>query len=109
MSSAPPHHQQHLSSTDMTMLDRVLKDVCGRNSIARGSTDAQRIAALLITEFQRGVNKEADLAMAFVGDGNLRLRVPVDRLSRLMGNRLFGWEDDLGAGAIGSSNKERIA
>jgi hypothetical protein len=108
MSSAPPHHQ-HLSSTDMTMLDRVLKDVCDRNSIAGGSPDAQLIAALLITEFQRGVNKEADLTMAFVGDGSLRLHVPVGRLSRLMGNRLFGWEDDVGPGALGSSNKERIA
>jgi hypothetical protein len=57
------------------------------------------IAALLITEFQLGVNKEADLTMAFVGDGSLRLHVPVGRLSRLMGNRLFGWEEDVGQGA----------
>jgi hypothetical protein len=98
--------QQYLSSKDMTMLDRVLKQVCVGSSIVGGSADAQRVAALLIREFQHGVNKEADLVAAFTGDGDLKLHVPVTRLGRLMGNALYGWEGDTGtAGSIPSSKE----
>jgi hypothetical protein len=101
-------YQQHLSSTDMTMLDRVLNKVCAGNSIVGGSADAQRVAALLIREFQHGVNKEVDLVTAFGSGGNLKLRVPVGRLSRLMGNALYGWEGDGGTAASISPSKELI-
>jgi hypothetical protein len=67
--------------------------------MACGSADAQRVAALLVREFQHGVNKEADLLTAFTSGGNFRLHVPVDRLSRLMGNALYGWEGDGGTAA----------
>lgn len=73
----------------MTMLDRVFKEV--RSSIADGSPDAERVAALLIREFQHGANTEANLMTAFDGDVDL-----VSRLSRLMGNALYGWEGDGG-------------
>ncbi|PSJ54222.1 hypothetical protein [Kumtagia ephedrae] len=71
------------------MLDRVFKEV--RSSIADGSPDAERVAALLIREFQHGANTEANLMTAFDGDVDL-----VSRLSRLMGNALYGWEGDGG-------------
>lgn len=48
------------------MLDRVFKEV--RSSIADGSPDAERVAALLIREFQHGANTEANLMTAFDGD-----------------------------------------
>jgi hypothetical protein len=100
-------YQQHLSPTDMTMLDRVLRKICARESIAGGSADAERVAALLIREFQVGANTEANLVTAFGSGGNLKLRVPVGRLSRLMGNALYGWEGDGGAASI-SPSKELI-
>lgn len=71
------------------MLDRVFKEV--RSSIADGSPDAERVAALLIREFQHGANTEANLMTAFDGDVDL-----VSRLSRLKGNALYGWEGDGG-------------
>jgi hypothetical protein len=92
----------------MTMLDRVLKKVCAGNSIVGGSADAQRVAALLIREFQHGAKTEANLMTAFDGDGDFKLRVPVSRLSRLMGNALYGWEGDGVAESI-SPSKELIA
>lgn len=95
MASTSPF-QQYLSLTDMTMLDRVFKEVCVRSSIADGSPDAERVAALLIREFQHGANTEANLMTAFDGDVDFKLRVPVSRLSRLMGNALYGWEGDGG-------------
>jgi hypothetical protein len=107
MTSASPH-QQHLSGIDMTMLDRVLREVCARNSIAAGSAEAQRVAALLIREFQHGVNEEAALMTAFGGDGNFKLSVPVTRLGRLMGNTLYGWEGDGGTTARISLSKELV-
>ncbi|MFU0507486.1 hypothetical protein [Pseudaminobacter sp. NGMCC 1.201702] len=106
MASTPPH-QQYLSPTDMTMLDRVLKEACVRSSIADGSPDAGRVAALLIREFQHGAKTEANLMTAFEGDGDFKLRVPVSRLSRLMGNELYGWEGDGGTATSISPNKER--
>jgi RNA-binding protein YlmH len=81
MASTSPF-QQYLSPTDVTMLDRMLKKVCVRNSIAGGSADAERVAALLIREFQYGANAEANLMTAFNGDGDFKLGVPVGRLSR---------------------------
>jgi hypothetical protein len=102
-------NQQHLSSADMTMLDRVLERVCVGNSITGGSADAQRVAALLIREFQHGVNNEADLVAAFTGDGDLKLHVPVTRLSRLMGNALYGWEGDTGTAGSIPPSKELIS
>ena len=107
MASTSPF-QQYLSSTDMTMLDRVLEKVCVRNSITGGSADAERVAALLIREFQHGVNAEADLMTAFVGDGDLKLHVPVTRLNRLMGNTLYGWEGDGGTAGSIPPNKELV-
>jgi hypothetical protein len=107
MASTSPF-QQYLSPTDMTMLDRVLKKVCVRNSIAGGSADAKRVAALLIREFQHGANTEANLMTAFDGDGDFKLNVPVSRLSRLMGNALYGWEGDGGTAASISPSKELI-
>lgn len=107
MVSTPPH-RQYLSPTDMTMLDRVLKRVCVRNSIAGGSADAERVAALLIREFQHGANTEINLMTAFEGDGGFKLSVPVSRLSWLMGNAMYGWEEDGGTAASISPSKEFI-
>jgi hypothetical protein len=98
--ASPSTFQQHLSPADMMMLDRVLRKVCISNSVARDSADAERVAALLIQRFQQGANTEATLMTAFDGDGDFALRVPVTRLSRLMGNALYGWERDDGPAAI---------
>ena len=107
MTSTSPF-QQYLSPTDLTMLDRVLKKVCVRNAISGDSADAERVAALLIQGFQNGANTEANLMTAFDGDGDFKLRVPVTRLSRLMGNALYGWERDGGTTASISPSKELI-
>ena len=107
MTSTSPF-QQYLSPTDLTMLDRVLKKVCVRNALSGGSADAERVAALLIQGFQNGANTEANLMTAFDGDGDFKLRVPVTRLSRLMGNALYGWERDDGTTASISPSKELI-
>jgi hypothetical protein len=76
------------------MIGRVHKKVCAQNAMRDQSADAQRTAALLIREFQYGVNKEAALMTAFMGDGNFKLSVPVGRLSRFIGNALDQWESD---------------
>ena len=107
MTSTSPF-QQYLSPTDLTMLDRVLKKLCVRNSISGDSADAERVAVLLIQGFQSGANTEANLMTAFDGDGDFKLRVPVTRLSRLMGNALYGWERDGGTTASISPSKELI-
>lgn len=57
----------------MTMLDRMLEKACVRNSIAGGSADAERVATLLIREFQYGATTEAKLMTAFNGDGDFKL------------------------------------
>ena len=106
--ASPSTFQQHLSPADMMMLDRVLRKVCISNSIVRDSADAERVAALLIQGFQNGANTEANLMTAFDGDGDFKLRVPVTRLSRLMGNALYGWERDGGTTASISPSKELI-
>ena len=87
--------------TDMTMIARVLEKVCAHNAIVDGSLDAERTAALLIREFQYGVNKEAELMSAFMGNGNFRLSVPVSRLSLFVGNTLDRWDADSEAMAVG--------
>ncbi|BCH26445.1 hypothetical protein MesoLjLb_62300 [Mesorhizobium sp. L-8-3] len=89
-----PDHRQHLTSTDMIMIMRVHAQVCARNAIAARSLDAERIAALLVREFQYGVRQEADLLAAFTADGAFRLSVPVDRMDQFIGNALGRWEAD---------------
>lgn len=63
--SSTPHHRRHPTSADMTMIMRVHTQVCARNAIAARSLDAERIAALLVREFQYGVREEADSDTAF--------------------------------------------
>lgn len=55
--SSTPHRRRHLTSADMTMIMRVHTQVCTRNMIAARSLDAQRIAALMVREFQYGVRE----------------------------------------------------
>jgi len=86
--SSDSQHQQHLTSADMSMISRVHAQVCVKNSILAGSLDAGRVAALLVREFQYGVNHEADLLAAFTADGAFRLSVPVDRIDQFISNAL---------------------
>jgi hypothetical protein len=106
MASTSPF-QQYLSPTDMTMLDRVLKKVCVRNSIPGGSADAEHVAALLIRKFQHGANTETNL-MTARWRRRFQTEVPVSRLIQLMGNALYGWEGDGGTAASISPSKELI-
>ena len=93
MSSAS-QHRQHLTSADMDMIMRVHAGACGRNAIMAGSLDAERLAVLLVREFQYGVSDEADLLAAFAAGGVLRLSVPVGRMDQFIGNALHRWEAD---------------
>mgnify|MGYP000857958385 CR=1 FL=1 len=93
MSSAS-QHPQHLTSADMSMIMRVHMKACAKNRIVADSLDAERIAALLVREFQYGLCNEADLLAAFTADGVLRLSVPVGRMDQFIGNALHRWEVD---------------
>ncbi|MDW6026668.1 hypothetical protein SAZ10_33410 [Mesorhizobium sp. BAC0120] len=93
MSSAK-YQKQYLTSADMSMIMRVHTKVCTSNSITARSIGAERIAALLVREFQYGVNKEPDLLAAFTADDAFRLSVPVSRIDQFIGNALSRWEVD---------------
>ncbi|MDW6026679.1 hypothetical protein SAZ10_33500 [Mesorhizobium sp. BAC0120] len=95
MSSAS-QHPQHLTSADMGMIMRVHMKACAKNRIVPDSLDAERVAALLVREFQHGVKNEADLLAAFTADGVLRLSVPIGRMDQFIGNALHRWEVDGG-------------
>ena len=84
--------KQHLTSADLSMITRVHTTVCTKNSIIARSIDAERIAALLVREFQYGVSKEADLLAAFTADGVFRLSVPLSRIDQFIGNAVSRWE-----------------
>ncbi len=92
--SSTPHLRRHLTSADMTMIMRVHTQVCALNTIGARSLDAQRIAALLVREFQYGVREEADLLAAFTADGAFRLSVPFERMDQFVGTALGRWETD---------------
>lgn len=90
--SSVSQHRQHLTSADMDMIMRVHARVCAKNAIVTGSRDAERLAALLVREFQHGVNEEAALLTAFTTDGALRLSVPVGRMKKFIGDTPDEWE-----------------
>lgn len=90
--SSVSQHRQHLTSADMDMIMRVHATVCAKNAIMTGSVDAERLAALLVREFQHGVNEETALLAAFTADGALKLSVPVGRMKKFIGNALDEWE-----------------
>lgn len=93
MSSAA-RQRQHMTSADMRMIMRVHAKVCTENSVVDRSIDAERIAALLVREFQYGLNEEAGLLAAFSGGEAFRLSVPVNRIDQFFGNTLGRWESD---------------
>lgn len=93
MSSAI-QHQQYMTPADMNMIMRVHARVCAGNAIRAGSPDAQRLAALLIREFQHGVSEEAGLLAAFTADGALKLSIPVSRMKKFIGDTLGEWKAD---------------
>jgi hypothetical protein len=78
----------------MSMIMRVHSKVCIRNAILPRSLEAERIAALLVREFQYGLSDEADLLAAFGSDGRFRLSVPVGKIDLFVGNALGRWEVD---------------
>lgn len=67
MSSAFSSHT-FLTSSDMEMLSRVLNKVCAKYDLSSDGVDAQRVAVLLIREFQHGVSRESDLMVAFTSE-----------------------------------------
>jgi hypothetical protein len=87
-------HQQHLTSVDMDMIMRVHDRVCVRNAIMPGSLDAERLAVLLVREFQHGVNEEADLLAAFPRAGPLKLSIPMGKMDKFIGNAVGDWDAD---------------
>lgn len=91
MSSVSLHH---LTSVDMDMIMRVHGRVCVCNAIMPGSLDAERLAILLVREFQHGVNEEADLVAAFPRAGPLKLSVPMGRMNKFTGNAAGDWDAD---------------
>lgn len=87
-------HRSHLTSADMTMIMRVHASVCTKNGIVSASLAAERVAALLVREFQLGLTGEQELLDAFMPDGAFRLSVPIDRMDLFIGNTLQRWEID---------------
>jgi hypothetical protein len=69
--------QQHLSSDDMSMIMRVHDIVCREAGIEPKSPDAERLARLLVREFQHGVSTEKALIDAFTSGRNMKLSVPL--------------------------------
>ena len=92
--SSVSQHRQHLTSSDMNMIMRVQIRGCAKNQIVANSGGAERIAALLVREFQYGVGNEADLLAAFTADGVLRPSGPVGRMDHFIANALHRWEVD---------------
>ncbi len=92
--SSVSRHQQHLTSADMDMIMHVHARICLRNAIMPGSLDAERVAVLLVREFQHGVNEEADLLAVFPCDGPLRLSIPMSRMGRFIGDAVGDWDAD---------------
>ena len=78
--------QQHLSSDDMSMIMRVHAAVCAENHIDPKSVMAERLARLLVREFQHGVSKEADLLTAFTANRDMKLSVPLRNMGTFMGD-----------------------
>lgn len=93
MPSIPPY-RSHLTSADMSMIMRVHAGVCAKNSIAPASLAAERVAALLVREFQLGLTGEQELLTAFMNDGAFRLSIPIDKMDLFIGNTLQRWEID---------------
>lgn len=67
--SSVSQHRQHLISADMNMILRVHMKVCAKNQVVADSVGAERVATLLVREFQHGVGNEADLLAVFTADG----------------------------------------
>lgn len=78
----------------MNMILRVQIKACAKKQIVANSVGAERIATLLVSEFQHGLGNEADLLAAFRADGVLRPSVPVGRMDPFIGNALHGWKVD---------------
>lgn len=87
-------NRSHLTSTDMNMIKRVHASVCRKNSIVPASPAAERVAALLVREFQFGLTSEHELSAAFMTDGSFRLSIPIDKMDLFIGNTLQRWEID---------------
>ena len=93
MPSIPPL-RSYLTSADMNMIMRVHADVCTKNSIVSASLAAERVAALLVREFQLGLTGERELLAAFMNDGAFRLSLPIEKMDLFIGNTLQRWEID---------------
>lgn len=87
-------NRSHLTSADMNMIMRVHASVCTKNRIVPASLAAERVAALLVREFQFGLTSEKDLFAAFMTDGSFRLSIPIDKMDQFIGNTLQRWEID---------------
>lgn len=86
--------RSHLTSADMSMIMRIHASVCAKNSIVLASLAAERVAALLVREFQFGLTSEKDLFAAFMTEGSFRLSIPIDKMDQFIGNSLQRWEID---------------
>lgn len=93
MPSIQPN-RSYLTSVDMNMLMRVHASVCAKNGIVPASLAAERVAALLVREFQFGLTSEQELFAAFMTDDTFRLSIPIDKMGQLIGNTLQRWEID---------------
>lgn len=63
--SSSPSHRQYLTPTDLTMVQDIIVQICARRAISAHGLGAQRIAAILVREFQEGATTEAELLAAF--------------------------------------------
>lgn len=86
--------RSYLTSADMSMIMRVHASVCAKNRIVPASLAAERVAALLVREFQFGLTSEQELFAAFMTDDTFRLSIPIDKMDQFIGNTLQRWEID---------------
>lgn len=87
MSSHSRKSQQHLTSTNMAMIERALAKVRLLFDFERHSDDEAQVAAVMVREFQRGNTTEDGLFAVFAGVSepavtalrNIQMRKSLDR------------------------------
>lgn len=88
------HHQQHLNSSDMRMIDSALARVRSLYNLKQGSREELDVAAVMIGEFQIGNTTEDGLYDIFLGPSESSLHAK--RKQRMI-LTLEQWEEAGGA------------
>lgn len=88
------HHQQHLNSSDMRMIDSALARVRSLYNLKQGSREELDVAAVMVGEFQIGNTTEDGLYGIFLGPAESSLHA--QRKQRMI-LTLEQWEEAGGA------------